>query len=262
MDAERLRLQGELAAVDGRKLPVADDPDDAGRHDLGITRLLRALEDQRAVSRVVEIREGLRRDRDAGRLGDPERVLVHEHEHEVGIDFARGFDECLGELRILIDRHVERAVRLDVLDGCADRVGERAQRAVLVHDVVTRFLGRDRHPSPPEPEQVGETHVRADPHAVLLGKLDGRAHDAGVAAVPATRDIGRRDERHHAGVVAELPAAEALSHVAVDVDRHPGTSFAVRRLVLAPAGAAGEAYHTGAPVVHACCPAARSVGRS
>src|SRR5215208_7584131 len=62
--------------------------------------------------------------------------------------------------------------------------------------------------------------MNANRDAVVLGQRDGLAHGGWVAGVEAARDVGRGDVLHHLLVEAHLPGAEALPHVAVQVDSH------------------------------------------
>src|SRR5690606_27041284 len=54
--------------------------------------------------------------------------------------------------------------------------------------------------------------------AVLRRHPDRAAHHDRVAGMKAAGDIGRGDELQHRGVVADRIGAEALAHVAVQVD--------------------------------------------
>src|SRR5690606_33962590 len=69
-----------------------------------------------------------------------------------------------------------------------------------------------------EAVEVGEGRMRADGDAVLLRHPDRAAHHDRVAGMKAAGDIGRGDELQHRGVVADRIGAEALAHVAVQVD--------------------------------------------
>src|SRR5213076_1488723 len=82
-----------------------------------------------------------------------------------------------------------------------------------------------------EAHEVRQARVRPDRHAMAERQRDGLAHDVGVAAVEAARDVRRGDPGHDLLVGAERPPAIALAHVAVEIDglrRHPRGSLAPR----------------------------------
>ena len=153
-------------------------------------------------------------------------------------------DDRARELLVAGGDHVEGAVGLYVLDLHVVVAGELAQGAELVD--ATR-----RGPRPatsaisrrPKPTRSPYPEWMPDRDAVLLGQRDGLAHDVRVAGVEAARDVGGGDVVHHLLVKAHLPRAEALAHVAVEINLHGahlplGTRLAHGLLDLRPSAAA------------------------
>ncbi len=95
----------------------------------------------------------------------------------------------------------------------------------LVDDVILELLGGHPHLPPAEAQEVREAGMRAHRHPVLLRQRHRPAHHVGVPRVEAAAHVRARDVGHHLLVPAHLEDAEALAHVAVDVDdgRHRRT---------------------------------------
>jgi hypothetical protein len=117
--------------------------------------------------------------------------------------------------------HVERAVRLDVLQRHAGQPREFAQRAELVDHVVHQLVGRCIDMAAPEAHEVAKARVRADAHAVFPGQQHRLAHDVRITRMKACGDIGRADQRHQFLVhtIADGPWTEAFAHVGVQINQ-------------------------------------------
>lgn len=64
--------------------------------------------------------------------------------------------------------------------------------------------------------------MRADGDTACLGQKDRVVHDGGVAGIEAACDIGRRNDVHQVAIIANGIGAEALAHIAVQVDGRHG----------------------------------------
>ncbi|MOA54884.1 hypothetical protein D3C78_1785790 [compost metagenome] len=58
--------------------------------------------------------------------------------------------------------------------------------------------------------------MRANGHTMLQGQAHGPAHDARVARVITTGDIGAVDVGHDLGIQTHAPVAVTFTHVAVE----------------------------------------------
>ena len=83
---------------------------------------------------------------------------------------------------------------------------------------VAHLIGGAVHVAPAEAHEVRVARMGARAHAVVLRELHRPVHDLGVARVEAAGDVGRGDVADDLAVHAHRPGAEALSHVAVQVD--------------------------------------------
>jgi hypothetical protein len=99
------------------------------------------------------------------------------------------------------------------------RAGESLKRSDLIFHVVLSFFGRNFHFPAPEADKVRKAGVSAYGHARLLCQPHGSFHPHRVAGVKTTGHIGRGDIRHQLLVKAELIVAEALTEVAVEINR-------------------------------------------
>ena len=118
-------------------------------------------------------------------------------------------------------------MRLHEAQATALGLGECSQRAHLIDHHLVGLVRGDAHVAPAKALQVRQTGMRAHRHAT--GKRHGHRapHGARIAAMEAAGDVGRGDMVEHRLVVAHAPGAEALAHVAVEIDdRH--VQFSIR----------------------------------
>src|SRR5690242_15253896 len=89
--------------------------------------------------------------------------------------------------------------------------------------------------------------MRTDGDAMFGRGGDGPPHHRRIATVKSASDVRRRHVRQHRVVGADLVRAEALSHVAIDVDLHAAAlSDGAARWPPAPAGCWLRAQGTAA----------------
>jgi hypothetical protein len=156
-----------------------------------------------------------------------QREPRHHHKDVSGIDRFHRARDGPREVDVLVGDVAERAVRLDVAEPPARRVGERRERADLVDDLlldVRRPLAEDRPPA--EPPEIEEARMGAGADARRGGGGERPRHHQRVAGVEAAGDVGRRHDLEHRLVVADLVDAEALAHVTVEIDRCHASSVA------------------------------------
>jgi hypothetical protein len=109
----------------------------------------------------------------------------------------------VGDVLLAGGHAVERAVRLDVVEGHALGIEEALERAYLVDEAVRHLLPADLHLAPAEALAVGERRVGAHLDPVLLREAHGRRHVVEVRGVEAAGDVGDVDVRHQPGIVAD-----------------------------------------------------------
>jgi hypothetical protein len=138
-----------------------------------------------------------------------------------GLDLLQRGDQRARQRLVARRVHVQRAVRLDVLQPQAREPRELAQRAQLVDHVVDQLVGRRVDVAAAEPHEVAKARMGADAHAMFARQVHHPAHDVRVAGVEAGRDVGRADQGHQLFVdaVADGPGAEAFAHVGVQIDQ-------------------------------------------
>lgn len=105
---------------------------------------------------------------------------------------------------------------LHISHAATQHFADAVQRTDLVVQQVADFLGAAGHGAAAEADQVRVGRVRADGYPMLQRQGHGAAHDAGVAGVVATGNVGAIDVGHYLGVQAHAPAAESLAHVAIE----------------------------------------------
>ena len=120
----------------------------------------------------------------------------------------------LGEVEFVTGLVVERSVRLDELERRVDRLAEGLEKCDLIADEPRDFFARHDLRNSAEVGTVGETRMRADGDASLLGGLQGRANGIQTAGVGVAGDRSRADEFQQAGVVGAT-----FAKVGVEVDR-------------------------------------------
>lgn len=241
VDADGVEADRNVAAVHGAHLAVGARAQHLVGHLLRVERLGVAREHDRAAGVVVAVRVELAHHRQAqlARHLAGQRVL-HAIQHQRGLQVAQRLHQAARQGFVARGAHVERAMRLDVLQAQAIEAGEFAQRADLVDDVVDQALGVLVQVAAAEADQVAKAGMRADADAMLARHHHGAVHDVGIAGVKAGGDVGRADQRHDGvvHVIADLPGTKALAHIGVQV---------YRRL----------AHETGSPSV--CGPVARAM---
>ena len=124
----------------------------------------------------------------------------------------------VGKLAILRRHGVERAVRFDVRQPAAERLRERGNCADLIDHHVVRFARTDGHRSASEALQIRQPWMRADGHAFGERHLDGLMNRRRIASVETAGDIGGIHIVQYGEVVAHRVGAEALAHVAIEID--------------------------------------------
>ena len=149
-----------------------------------------------------------------------EARLRHAVQRKRRLDDLQRLDQGTGQDFVACHVHVERAVRLDVLQRDTGQPSELAQRADLVQHLVDEFGGRCIEVAAPEAHRIPKARVRTDADTVRLRAFHGPPHDVRVARMKSRGDIGRADQRHQllVDVVTDLPRAEALTEVGVQVN--------------------------------------------
>src|SRR5207247_9152390 len=100
-------------------------------------------------------------------------------------------------------------MRLDVSYLVTGRGRDRLQGADLVGDQVFDLGGLHARKRPAaKAVQVAVTGMRADADATRFRKLNGPAHDVGIAGVEAAGDVDGGGKLDHGGVVTHLPCAK------------------------------------------------------
>ena len=106
-----------------------------------------------------------------------------------------------------------------------DAFGRRhaGDRGDLIEHEVFGFLRRHVHVAASEADEIRKTRVRANRHAVRLGRTNRGPEHGGVAGVEPGGDIRRGDGLQQAGVVtesvlADRVGAERFADVRVEVD--------------------------------------------
>src|SRR5262249_38230556 len=118
--------------------------------------------------------------------------------------------------RIARGHAVERAVRLDVVEGHALGLEKAPEGTDLVDQAVGELLAPDLHLASPEALAVRQRGMGAGSDAMRLCQPHGGAHVVEVGGMEATGDVGDVDGRHDPLVVAHPPNAVAFAHVAIE----------------------------------------------
>jgi hypothetical protein len=116
-------------------------------------------------------------------------------------------------------------VRLDVLEPHTLSRGDRGERPDLIGDEVLDVGRSHIQLAPAEAFQIWESWVRTNGDPVVSRQRNRRTHEAGVARVEATRNIGGRNRGHERGVSAggdcsAHGCAWPFADVGVQVDPH------------------------------------------
>src|SRR5207248_11694313 len=117
---------------------------------------LHALDDELPGGVVIEVDVPFGDERDAGlarRRGDQ---LPAEEKNELLAELTERLNDGPGVPFVLRAHHVQRAVRLHVLNRDPLGGGERPERADLIHNVVLQVLRGDRHGAPAEADEIGK----------------------------------------------------------------------------------------------------------
>ena len=113
---------------------------------------------------------------------------------------------------------VQRAVRFHVLQFDAGGSRESDQRADLIHDQVVGVIGVTSMFRRPNPIRSGNPGCAPTATPCFTRFRDRRTHHRRITAMETARDVGRRDEGKDLVVGADAVGAEALAHVAVEID--------------------------------------------
>lgn len=174
---------------------------------------------ERAVCEVAAVDEGFASEGQAEAIGGRfELAACRSDQVKIRLHAADGTGDTVCDAALLGGHVVQGTVRLDVLHDAAFGLDESLQGADLIDGQVVGFFVGQRHHAATETLQVRQAGMGADSDAILKAELDRTSHDAGVARVKAARDVSRSNISHKSLVAADLVCAEALTHVAVDIN--------------------------------------------
>ncbi|MNP31272.1 hypothetical protein D3C76_1243860 [compost metagenome] len=179
-----------------------------------------AGEHDRAAQIVLTVGVELANHRLAKRLGDTaDHRTRHAVQQQLRLDHPQVFHQQAGSFLVTRQVHVQRTVRLDVLQAHPLGTGNFAQCTQLVKHVVDQLLGWRVDVPATEADKVTKTRVRTHRHAQGLGPLNGTAHGTGVASMKARGDVCRAYVAHQLVVdaVANGPRTKSLTHVRVEI---------------------------------------------
>ena len=208
--------------------------------ELGVRRLLVALDDELAVRRVREVRVDLLDDLDAlGEDGVAERDALRRGRPVEHRDVTERGDRPSRPPRPRTARRAgTRRTRRAALMWCS------GMSSAVEEGLAARRSGRSRRPPRPRPSAPSAAgRSRAGPGSpgcaptatpCRLASATVLRHRHRIAAVEAAGDVRRGDEGHDLLVGAHHPVPEALAHVAVEVERRQGRRMAV--IAAPPAG--------------------------
>ena len=103
----------------------------------------------------------------------------------------------------------------DVMQSAAAGADQGVKRAYLIQHVGSHLLRCELHFAATEVVAIGIAGVGADGNAAFQRRIDSGLHQARIAGMPSTGDVGRADEGHQFGVVGR-----AFAEIGVQVDMH------------------------------------------
>ena len=176
-------------------------------------------DDQAAIVVVIEVGEELRLKPDAS-LTVNLLVQCSGETEDGNIVDQRSIGHGMGNVFHACSHAVKRAMRLEMRQLHASLIQKPLQGTDLVNDDVRHLTAVNLHFAAAETGQIRQGEMRPGFDTIFFCKLDCAPHVIGIGTVKPAGDVGLGNVRHQLLVIAKFVEAEALSHVAVDIDDH------------------------------------------